>query len=874
MRPPGPTYWLLDGQTGWRTAEFDDTNPFNVSVGAKSGIRLLADPEGPTALTTAGLGGLTLPCGMAFDQNGILYLLEREQPRLKRFNPKTERFERLPTIGGEGSEAREFSQPRNIAIAGGNLYVADTGNHRVQVFDLDSLALRYVWAGGDGVPLNWKPYDVTVQANMAYILDHQNGRVYRHRPGTDFLTLIVKERSAAECWKRLAVDHRHYIILLVQPEMNVPDDDQSISIASPYLEIYDDRGQPVGHALDAGDVRDNFDTPLIRLDHQERFHLPARLVGNGLLRATDILDLRCLILKLKQPTDPISDYLKTGFASNTQNLIDDYDENEIPSEELGKALLKEINQLLQWEKLHTKEPFKVLPLSESAYRVLRAEPTGRLLVHLNRLLLEIAYPNELVAGCWLWQYGPQAKEEPPSLDEPLLLYPIWARGGLIFNRDGNPVKVAPAERAGPKLFVTQGVWYSEALDSQIYDCQWHRLQIALNALPAGSRVVIRTYADNQFRSSEEIRNLSDHLWDTNYALVGQMQPPPAANEIRQAQDRELLILSHEGQYLWLKIELDSDGYGTPAIQAIRADYPRQSYLNYLPAVYSADEESRRFLERFLSIFQTTWDDLEIRINEMARYFDPKAVPDEESLTYLAGWLALPLEGSWTLEQKRNLLMAAPKITSKRGTLEGLNRYLQVYLQNMTGLALEKLLGFPQIVEGFRERQFLMLSVQDVANLDHGAPLWGPSFVGRLQLGVFAREGQVRLVSTGDPERDVFHEFAHRFRVFVPSCWIKTGADERMLRRALDEEKPAHAKYDLCLVEPRFRVGLQSTVGLDTIIGNYPVTRLVCSHEDDMPPGQPPRHRLGYDTVLSGGKTGKSGLKLRPSTRVGLDTILI
>ena len=30
-------------------------------------------------------------------------------------------------------------------------------------------------------------------------------------------------------------------------------------------------------------------------------------------------------------------------------------------------------------------------------------------------------------------------------------------------------------------------------------------------------------------------------------------------------------------------------------------------------------------------------------------------------------------------------------------------------------------------------------------------------------------------------------------------------------------KPAHTRYDLCLVEPRFRVGLQSTVGLDTII---------------------------------------------------------
>ena len=85
-------------------------------------------------------------------------------------------------------------------------------------------------------------------------------------------------------------------------------------------------------------------------------------------------------------------------------------------------------------------------------------------------------------------------------------------------------------------------------------------------------------------------------------------------------------------------------------------------------------------------------------------------------------------------------------------------------------------------------------------------------VGRLQLGVYAREGEARLVSTGDPQRDLFHEYAHRFRVFVPAGWVRTAEQERMLRRAIEAEKPAHTAYDLCLVEPRFRVGVQSTVG--------------------------------------------------------------
>jgi hypothetical protein len=232
-----------------------------------------------------------------------------------------------------------------------------------------------------------------------------------------------------------------------------------------------------------------------------------------------------------------------------------------------------------------------------------------------------------------------------------------------------------------------------------------------------------------------------------------------------------------------------------------------------------------------------------------------------------------LEGAWNGEQKRHLLAAAPQVTPRRGRMDGLQAYLRIYLQNISGLAPEAQRDYPQIVEGFRERQYLMLAIENTADLGHGAPLWSPGVVGRLQLGVFAREGEVRLVSTGDPERDLFHEYAHRFRVFVPAAWVRTAEDERMLRRALDAEKPAHTRYDLCLVEPRFRVGLQSTVGLDTVIGAYPVARLACPHETDAPPSRPPRYRLGYDTILTSRPASGPNLHLAPNTRVGLDTIL-
>jgi phage tail-like protein len=744
MRPQGPTFWLLDGRTGWRTATDEGRQPTQgVSIGAV--LRLSADVNGPLALTAAdgSLGGLILPRGMALDAEGLLYLLGLQDPWIKRFEPMRQRFELLPTVGGEGKEARQFNAPTNIAIADHDLYVADTGNRRVQVFALGSLALRHVWGPWDAngrrptaeAPDAWEPHDVTAYAGAAYILDGRYGRVYRHHPGTDRLQVVVDEPAAAQRWTRVAVDRDGRLYLF--------------DATAPRLDIYDQQGQQRGSIQNAGEVRQRFNPPPIRLDHKARFCLPESLTR------------RC-----------------------------DRD----------------------------------------------------------------------------------AATATPAPETPLVLCPPGAKSGLIFNRQGEPVQVDASEPSGPKLYGTDGLWTSAALDSQIYRCQWHRIELELAELPPGTQVEVRTYTDQVQLPIEDILKLPDHLWDTRYRATGQMQPAPGLSAPPMPPP-EFLVQSREGQYLWLRLLLSGDGYATPTVHAIRVHYPRQSYLKDLPAVYSADDESRWFLERFLSIFQTEWDALEDKIADMARHLDPKAVPAGPPLTYLASWLALPLEETWDWEQKRHLLTAAPRLIPRRGTIDGLRQYVRIYLQYLTGLTPKEQGDYPQVVEGFRERAHAMLAIPDLANLGYGAPLWSQSMVSRLQLGVFAREGEIQLVSTGDPERDVFHEYAHRFRVFIPSVWVRTANDELMVRRALHAGKPAHTHYDLCLVEPRFRVGLQSTVGLDTLIGPYPMARLACPHEIDTPPSQMPRYRLGYDTVLGGEPANGPRLRLLPGTRVGRETIL-
>jgi phage tail-like protein len=742
MRQQGPTSWLVNGCPCWPTAF-----SHGVHAGGLSNIGLSADPHGPLALSAGddSLGRLILPRGMAFDNTGILYLLDLSDPwEIKCFIPERARFEALPEVGGAGAEARQFCSPTNIAIAGRDLYVADAGNRRVQVFALGSLGLRYIWGPWDAEGCKvkaddvnaWEPVDVAACADAAYILDRGHHRVYRHQPGDDRLHLVIDARLHAYDWTRIALDREGRIYLLNRDKTR--------------LDVFDARGQSIGTVKDADEVRERFAAPAIRLEHKE--HFPDRF------------------------------YL----------------------------------------------------------------------------------PQSLTKPC---------DRRPPAapLGVPPLGLCLPARGGLLFDRTGNAAQMDPTEPLGPKLYLTQGVWISQALDSQIYGCQWHRIELDFADLPPGTQVRVSTYVDQERPPDEYIRSRREDFWETCYTATGPMQAP---GDDRKGDLHEFLVQNRQkGQYLWLRLELYGDGYATPLVRAIRVHYPRESYLSELPAVYAAEEESRWFLERFLSIFQTEWDVLEQRVAEIARYFDPQAAPDGEFLEYLAQWLALPLEGEWTPEQKRNLLAAAPRLYARRGTLAGLRDVLQVYLQNLTALTPAEQRMYPQLVEGFRERQHLMLSREQIAELGHGAPLWSLSVVGRFQFGHYARADEARLVGTGDPEHDLFDEYAHRFRVFIPAAWVPCAEDERKLRRALDAEKPSHTGYDLCLVEPRLRVGVQSTVGLDTIIGDYPVARLACCHED-APSSRPPRQRLGYDTVLACRPAAGPGFQLAPTTRVGLDTILI
>jgi phage tail-like protein len=395
-------------------------------------------------------------------------------------------------------------------------------------------------------------------------------------------------------------------------------------------------------------------------------------------------------------------------------------------------------------------------------------------------------------------------------------YSAW-RGrcaGLASTTEGEIFGVGPkgglAALQPPTAYVAEGTYLSRALDSDVENCQWHKLVLPEpSKIPAGTSVTVKTYTAPVELTLGEVQALDPEAWLTN-----------------QTNATDFLVQSAPGRFLWLKIEVRGGGVETPILAGLRAYFPRQSYLQYLPAVYQADAVSRDFLDRFLSIFEHILGGLDERAGNLWQLFDVDGVP-REFLSWLGGWIDMSFDPAWSDETRRRLLRHAPELYRKRGTPEGLRLLLRLAL----GIEV-------QILEHFRLRRWVFLTTR--SPLCAGAQLWDNCIVRRLQLDEFARIGEAALDGTPDPLRDPFFVQAHKFSVYVRAGLVRAELLERMLRYLVEQEKPGHTQFDVVKVEPRFRVGRQSTIGIDTHLGAYPRTVLNrCS-------------TLGYDTLLGCG----------------------
>lgn len=131
--------------------------------------------------------------GIAFDSAGNIYVSDGTtwwggsdpgNHRIQIFSSSGAYLHTIGMTGSAGTANNRFHGPRHIAIYGNTLYVADSGNHRVQLFDVSNpLSPTYVatigvtgQSGSDNSHLG-SPSGVAADTSYIYVADTWNNRV-------------------------------------------------------------------------------------------------------------------------------------------------------------------------------------------------------------------------------------------------------------------------------------------------------------------------------------------------------------------------------------------------------------------------------------------------------------------------------------------------------------------------------------------------------------------------------------------------------------------------------------------------------------------------------------------------------------------------
>ena len=181
--------------------------------------------------------------------------------------------------------------------------------------------------------------------------------------------------------------------------------------------------------------------------------------------------------------------------------------------------------------------------------------------------------------------------------------------------------------------------------------------------------------------------------------------------------------------------------------------PYTTYVHYLPTIYREVD----FIGRFIKIFEQAFEPVIQSSDVMWANLDPLTSP-QALLPFLAYWVAWPVDRIWDLNQQRRLIRRAVELYRWRGTRKGLRLYLHLY----TGLPLDEHL--PQEVDKH-------ISITEP---------FGQGFV----LGA-AKLGEETILGGGQP-----YHFVVRLRS------DRSNLDENLIRRIIEQEKPAFNTYEL------------------------------------------------------------------------------
>lgn len=135
--------------------------------------------------------GIVDPGGLAIDtQNRLLYVADVSTDQVLVYDADTFKLKRKIGTTGKNHELTtpgDFAKPTGVAVdKEGNLYVTDTMNDRVEIFDADGMFLRTWGKAGDGPGYFSRPKGITVDSDgHIWVADGMQDRLQVFTPEGD-----------------------------------------------------------------------------------------------------------------------------------------------------------------------------------------------------------------------------------------------------------------------------------------------------------------------------------------------------------------------------------------------------------------------------------------------------------------------------------------------------------------------------------------------------------------------------------------------------------------------------------------------------------------------------------------------------------------
>lgn len=370
---------------------------------------------------------------------------------------------------------------------------------------------------------------------------------------------------------------------------------------------------------------------------------------------------------------------------------------------------------------------------------------------------------------------------------------------------------------------------------------WHRLAATMAAPPQSAHIRFFVHTTDDPAATPPI----DPAGPDPFPSPAWSPGPPDLGEH--------LIDRPPARLAWIGLRFDGQGAGSPAVEQIRLEFDHSGYLEHLPAIYRPEPEQTGFLPRYLALVESLFGEVEAEVADLGRLLSPAAAPGP-FLAELARWVGLEPSPTWTEAELRDAVAHALTEAADRGTAAGLRAALR------RATSMDALVEEPIVQSAW----WALAAGETSPAAERGTSVLGLTTVlaaaepqGAI-LGSTAVVDGSHLISGDEFGAPLFESVAHRFSVRVYRGAAFSPERLRAVRELVDRERPVHTVGRVGVVEPRFAIGLQATIGVDAIVGGEPpATRLddgAVLSEAFVLGGEPPgrvgeRARIGVTTVL-------------------------